>query len=119
MCFGPLQIDCAGGYLDSWPQIRLAGDESAKAAGRAKQLMKNLPRDGRRKSRGEDFDFLQLGAGSASLQSIPTGSTASCAFATADKLVFPDASRELRSQRKAVTHTIKRLPRSCDSWNLC
>ena len=119
MCFGPLQIDCAGGYLDSWPQIRLAGDESAKAAGRAKQLMKNLPRDGRRKSRGEDFDFLQLGAGSASLQRIPTGSTASYAFATGDKLVFPDASRELRSQRKAVTHTIKRLPRSCDSWNLC
>ena len=75
MCFGPLQIDCAGGYLDSWPQIRLAGDESAKAAGRAKQLMKNLPRDGRRKSRGEDFDFLQLSAGSASLQRIPTGST--------------------------------------------
>jgi hypothetical protein len=38
-------------------------------------LMKNLPRDGRRKSRGEDFDFLQLSAGSASLQRIPTGST--------------------------------------------
>ena len=79
MCFGALQIDCSGGYLDSRPKIRLAGDGSPKAAGRAKQLMKNLPRDGCRKSRGEDFD-LQLSAGSASLQSIPTGSTASCAF---------------------------------------
>jgi hypothetical protein len=42
--FRSLQIDCAGGYLDSGPKIRLAGDGIPKAAGRAKQLMKNLPR---------------------------------------------------------------------------
>jgi hypothetical protein len=34
--------------------------------------MKNLPRDGCRKSPGEDLDFLQLSAASALLQSIPT-----------------------------------------------
>jgi hypothetical protein len=67
--FRSLQIDCAGGYLDSRPKIRLAGDGIPKAAGRAKQLMKNLPRDGCRKSPGEDFDFLRLSAGSALLQS--------------------------------------------------
>jgi hypothetical protein len=51
------QIDCAGGYLDSRPKIRLAGDGIPKAAGRAKQLMKDLPRDRYRKSPGEDSDF--------------------------------------------------------------
>jgi hypothetical protein len=34
--------------------------------------MKNLPRDGCRKSPGENFEFLRLSAGSALLQSIPT-----------------------------------------------
>jgi hypothetical protein len=34
--------------------------------------MKNMSSDGCRKSSGEDFDFLQLSAGSALLQSIPT-----------------------------------------------
>ena len=58
--FRSLQIDCAGGYLDCRPKIRLAGDGIPKAAGRAKLLMKNLPRATDRKSPGEDFDFLQL-----------------------------------------------------------
>jgi hypothetical protein len=48
--------------LDSRPKIRLAGDGFPKATGRAKQLMKNLPRNGCRKSAGEDFDFLQRSA---------------------------------------------------------
>jgi hypothetical protein len=52
-----LQIDCVGGYLDFRPEIRLAGDGIPKAAGSAKQLMKNLPRDGCRESPGEDFGF--------------------------------------------------------------
>ena len=52
------------------PKIRRAGDGIPKAAGRAKQLMKNLPRDGCRKFPGEDFDCLRLSAGSALLQSM-------------------------------------------------
>jgi hypothetical protein len=65
-----LQIDCAGGYLDFRPKIRPAGDGILKAAGRAKESMKNLPRDGCRKSSAEDFDFPRLSAGSALLQII-------------------------------------------------
>jgi hypothetical protein len=53
--FRSLQIDCAGGYLDFLPKIRLAGDGIPKAAGRAKPSMKNLPRDGCRKSSCEDL----------------------------------------------------------------
>jgi len=34
--------DCAAGYLDSRPKIRLAGDGIPEAAGRAKPLMKDL-----------------------------------------------------------------------------
>jgi hypothetical protein len=56
--FRSLQIDGAGGYLDSRPKIRLAGDGIPKAAGRAQQSLKNLPRGGCRKSSGEDFYFL-------------------------------------------------------------
>jgi hypothetical protein len=55
--FRSLQIDCSGGNLDSRLKIWRAGDGIPKAAGKAKQLMKNLPRDGCRKSFGEDFDF--------------------------------------------------------------
>jgi hypothetical protein len=65
--FRSVQIDCAGGFLDSRPKIRLAGDGIPKAAGRAKQLMKNLPRDRCRKSFGEDFDFQRPSVGSTSI----------------------------------------------------
>jgi hypothetical protein len=58
--FRSLQIDCAGRYLDSPPKIPFAGDRIRKAAGRAKQSMKNLPRGGCRKSCGEDFNFRRL-----------------------------------------------------------
>ena len=57
--FRSLQIDCAGGYLDSPPKIRLSGDGIPKAARKAKPLMKNLPRDRCRKSPGEDFELCQ------------------------------------------------------------
>jgi len=55
ICFRSLQIDCAGGYPDSRPKIRRAGDGIPKAAGRAKPLMKNLSRYRCRKSPGEDL----------------------------------------------------------------
>jgi hypothetical protein len=70
--FRRLKIDCAGGYLDYRPKIRLAGDEIPQSGGRAKQLMKNLPRDGYRKSPGEGSDFQRLSAGSGLLKRIPT-----------------------------------------------
>jgi hypothetical protein len=73
--FRSLQSDCAGGYLDSRPTIRLAGDGIPKAAGRAKQLMKNLPRGGCRQSPGEDFDFLRLSAGSTKVSGCITAFT--------------------------------------------
>src|SRR5213594_4056272 len=57
--FRSLQIDCAGGSLDSPPKIRLSGDGIPKAARKAKPLMKNLPRDRCRKSPGEDFELCQ------------------------------------------------------------
>jgi hypothetical protein len=57
--------------LDSEPTIFPAGDRIPEAAGRAKQLMKNLRCGGCRKSSNEDFDFLRQRAGSALLQSIP------------------------------------------------
>jgi hypothetical protein len=58
--FRSLPIDCAGRYLDSRPKLPFAGDRIRKAAGRAKQSMKNLPRGGCRKSCGEDFNFRRL-----------------------------------------------------------
>src|SRR5207249_4270662 len=57
--FRSLQIDCAGGSLDSPPKIRLSGDGIPKATRKAKPLMKNLPRDRCRKSPGDDFELCQ------------------------------------------------------------
>jgi hypothetical protein len=58
--FRSQQITGAGEYLDFRPKIRPAADGIPKAAGKAKESVKNLSRGGFRKFPSENFDFLRL-----------------------------------------------------------
>jgi hypothetical protein len=60
ICFAPCKSLARSEYLDFRPKIRPAGDGIPKAAGKTKQLMKNLPRGGCRKFSSEDFYFPPL-----------------------------------------------------------
>jgi hypothetical protein len=95
-----LKIAGASEYLDSRPKILPAGKGIPKAAGKAKQLMKNLSRGGCRKFSDEDFYFqlLQRTSGMHCTKSRMLRRDRLCTYSPDEA---PEAAEECSPSRKA------------------